>query len=99
MKTMVQNSSIHGRGLFSSTEIKEGEHIGTFEGIPAKRNNKYILWLEEEKGLIPYRIINEMKYANHSTSPNAELDGLNMFATKRIFIGEEITFHYGSDWS
>jgi len=98
MKTKVQNSSIHGRGLFSATEIIKGEHIGTFKGIPAKRNNKYILWLEEEKGLIPYRIINEMRYANHSNIPNAELVGLNMFATKRITQGEEITFHYGSDW-
>ncbi|TDJ09120.1 MAG: SET domain-containing protein [Deltaproteobacteria bacterium] len=98
MKTIVKNSSIHGRGLFSATEIKKGEHIGTFKGIPAKRNNKYILWLEKEKELVPYRIMNKMKYANHSEAPNAELDGLQMFATQKIVPGEEITFHYGSDW-
>lgn len=98
MKTIVKESYIHGKGLFSATEIEKGEHIGTFKGIPAKRNNKYILWLEEEKGLIPYRILNEMKYANHSTNPNAELEGLHMYATQRIVPGEEITFHYGSDW-
>jgi len=98
MKTTVKNSSIHGRGLFSAIGISVGELIGTFEGIPAKRNNKYILWLEEEENLVPYRILNKMKYANHSTDPNGELDGLDMFATKSILPGEEITFHYGSDW-
>jgi SET domain-containing protein len=99
MKTVVKKSPIHGLGLFSKEEIRKGELIGSLHGVPAKRNNKFVLWVTEEDDTeTPLRITNKYKYANHSSRPNAILEGLDLYAKRKINSGEEITFHYGPDW-
>ena len=99
MKYYVQDSLIHGKGLFSARVIHPGEEVGTFEGVPTDRDGMYVLWVENEDGdYRPYYIKNCIKYANHSDNPNAETDGFKLLALKTIMPNEEITFHYGEDW-
>jgi SET domain-containing protein len=35
---------------------------------------------------------------NHSSRPNTEFVGVNLYALRDIQAGEELTFHYGEDW-
>ncbi len=92
----VAPSPIHGRGLFARQPIKKGSHIGTYEGPQAKRNGKYVLWIHDEDGaeLEGRRGMNLLRYLNHAEKPNAEFDGYDLYATKTIRPGEEITFNY-----
>jgi len=95
----VKKSRIHGKGLFAAQTIKKGEHIGTYKGPRAKRNGTYVLWVPDAKGKY-YGISgrNDLRYLNHSSKPNAEFEGPELFATKKIRKGTEITFHYGDEW-
>jgi len=95
----VADSPIHGKGLFANTRIKQDTLIGVFEGRRTTRDGLHVLWIIEEDGTT-YGIAaeNDLKYANHSSKPTAELNGEEMFALRDILPGEEITFHYGDDW-
>ena len=99
-KFYVADSEIHGRGIFASRNIEEGELIDTFRGFPCDdEDDIHVLWLQNSEG--EWRglwVTNDVRYGNHSTTPNAELDGVYLYAIKDIPIGEEITFHYGEDW-
>ena len=92
----VAPSAIHGRGLFARQPISKGTHIGTYEGPQAKRNGKYVLWIHEDDGSVleGRRGMNLLRYLNHAVTPNAEFDGYDLYAIKRIRSGEEITFNY-----
>lgn len=97
----VRHSPIHGRGLFATREFRRGDLIGTFEGVPTRRNGTYVLWLfddetDEAEGL---RVTNDLRFMNHAGRPNAELDELEVRARRRIRAGDEITIDYGEDWS
>jgi hypothetical protein len=99
MSLLVGRSAIHGKGLFSSIEFKNGELIGVFQGVPTSAHSEHVLWVEQDDGkLLPYMISNELKYANHSITPNSEVLGVEMYALRDINMGEEITFDYGDDW-
>jgi len=89
-------SSIHGTGLFAKRKIKKGEYIGTYEGPKAKRNGTYVLWVYEEEGEEPIGRCgkNLLRYLNHSVSGNAEFDGFDLYACKKIALDDEITFDY-----
>jgi len=91
-----EKSKIHGTGLFAKRKIKKGEYIGTYEGPQAKRNGTYVLWVYEEEGEEPIGRSgkNLLRYLNHSVSGNAEFDGFDLYALKRIGLDEEITFDY-----
>ena len=41
---------------------------------------------------------NELRFLNHASDPNAELDGLDLYALRNIQPRAEITLHYGDDW-
>ncbi len=99
MKVQARSSVIHGKGLFAKTTIKNGELIGEFKGIPTQKDNTHVLWYEDDKGWQGLSVTNVLKYANHSNSPNVEVVGKEMYAIRKIKTGEEITFHYGEDWS
>ena len=99
MRWMVKTSPIHGRGLFARHWIPRGAVIGVCEGEPAKRNGPYVLWLDENNAL---HVANEMRYINHSPTPNAAYyDDATVVALRDIAPGEEITHDYGGegeDW-
>lgn len=93
----VQESSIHGQGLFAAVDIAHGELIGFYEGPVVKEDGRYVLWVENSpgEGWTAYEGRNEMRFMNHADEPNAELDGLNCYALENISAGREITIDYG----
>jgi SET domain-containing protein len=96
--TVVGQSTIHGKGLFAREPIAAGTYLGTYEGPQAQRNGSHVLWVYEEDTVIGRSGRNKMRYVNHSQQANAEFDGFDLYATRPISAGEEITIHYGDDW-
>ena len=93
-------SAIHGRGLFARCNISRGTLIGTYEGRRTKTDGKYVLWMEDDEvGEYGIDGKNETRYVNHSGRPNAVFEGPSLLAIRKITAGEEITHHYGDDWS
>lgn len=93
----VDQSPIHGRGLFASRSLTAGQFIGFYEGPVVEEDGIYVLWVEDTPGgeWTGYDGRSEMRFMNHADQPNAELDGLDCFAVTDISAGEEITIDYG----
>ena len=80
-------------------EIEEQEHIGTFQGTVVAEDDVYVLWVEDDDGTwTGLDVHNDLRFVNHSSSPNSELEGQELYALRRIAPGEEVTFHYGDEW-
>jgi SET domain-containing protein len=95
-KVYIEQSGIHGMGLFAGDEIKEGEVIGRIAPVPVLEDGPHVLWVSEDQG---YRVDGPLKYINHSVEPNAcYYDDLTVVALQDIAAGDEITHHYGNDW-
>lgn len=95
-KVEVRKSPIHGKGVYAKKKIKGGRKIGTYHGDFVEEDDVYVLWITDEDGN-EYGVngTSDLKYLNHSFSPNAEFDGDELYALRDIKPGEEITFHYG----
>ncbi len=92
-------SPIHGNGAFATRPISAGERIGEYTGSPSDEDGTYVLWVEDDDG--EYRGIdgdNELRWLNHSSSPNVEFDGPELFALVDIEPDTELCFHYGEEW-
>ncbi|MEJ2609604.1 MAG: SET domain-containing protein [Candidatus Thiodiazotropha sp.] len=90
-------SPIHGNGLFAKVPIAKGDYIGSYEGPTAKRNGTYVLWVfEDDKEPVGRSGRNLLRYLNHKEKGNAEFDGFDLYALRKIKPNEEITFNYGS---
>jgi hypothetical protein len=90
-------SPIHGQGCFARIAFGPGDHIGTYEGPPARRDGTYVLWVSDDGEHWHGRSgRNLLRWLNHSTTPNAAFDGFDLYALCRIEAGEEITFDYGA---
>ncbi len=100
-KITVRPSPIHGHGVFARKTIRKGERIGRYYSRKTTQDGTYVLWLcdEETNEVSGYDGIGRLRFLNHSSSPNSEFDGLDLFATRSIQAGEEITFHYGDEWA
>lgn len=95
----VEDSPIHGKGVFSKQAIEEGEYIGSYEGPSTQENDTYVLWMEDDNGEWEgCDGQNELKYLNHSDEPNAEFDGLDLYSIAEIEPGDEVTFDYGEEF-
>jgi len=65
-----------------------------------------VLWVEagvDEDGdadeeWIGYDGNNELRFLNHAAQPNGEMDGLDLYANRKIKAGEEITINYGEEF-
>lgn len=91
----IARSPIHGKGVFASRSIKEGEIIGTLNVSPATRNGHHVLWITENRKV---RVHCQLKYVNHSEEPNAcYYDTLEVVALRDIEKDEEITHDYSGD--
>ena len=44
------------------------------------------------------RVTNSLRFLNHRRQPNAEIEGLDLYAVRNIQPGREIHIHYGPDW-
>ncbi len=94
----VRRSTIHGRGLFARHDLPSGSYLGTYDGPRVRRNGMHVLWVEDHPGKwIGRDGKNMLRYLNHSTAPNCEFDGFDLFTLRDIAAGEELTFDYGED--
>jgi SET domain-containing protein len=95
----VKESGIHGMGLFACEPIKNDTYIGRYEGPSVSDDGPHVLWVIRDDD-VEYGIDgqNAMRFVNHSTKPNASFYEDELFATRDIEAGEEITHHYGDDW-
>lgn len=99
MKVEVRASSIHGMGVFATDKIRRGERIGRYVGYRTNRDGRYVLWVTGKKGEWQgYRGYGRLRFLNHRSDPNSEFRGVDLYATRTIRPGEEITFHYGEEW-
>jgi hypothetical protein len=99
-RVVVRKSGIHGRGVFARQRLRDGALIGTFEGRATRVDGTYVLWLIDEDGSEEgIRGTNEFRFLNHSSNPNAELDGFDILAVCNIQPGCEITLDYGEGWN
>ena len=98
----VADSPVHGRGLFARCDIPAATWIGHYDGPQTQQNGMYVLWIEEGTSAmeewIGYDGNNELRFLNHAKQPNAEMDGLDLYAIRNIDAGEEITIDYGEEF-
>jgi hypothetical protein len=91
----VQDSPIHGKGLFALRRIRKGERIGQIVGRLTTDDGPHVLWLTDDLGI---EVLNDLRYINHDNHPNAAyFDDGEVAALRTIQPGEEITHHYGDD--
>ncbi len=94
----VEDSEIHGKGLFARTEIKVGTYLGDYEGPETTDNGMHVLWTEDEDGnWIGRDGKNALRYLNHDVQPCAEFDGYELYAVENIEQHQEITIDYGEE--
>jgi SET domain-containing protein len=107
-KTIVKESSIHGRGLFAREDIAAGQEVAAKGGIIFDRAQ--LQEIEKELGPAEIQIGEDlfigpvkpedregaMLFLNHSCEPNVGIRGQIVFvAIRDIAAGEELT----SDWA
>lgn len=96
----VDESGIHGRGLFAARRIKRDEYIGTFAGPRTRRDGPHVLWVydEDDEDAAVGRIgRNMLRFLNHDRRCNAAFEDFDLYAMRTIHRGEEITIDYGWD--
>lgn len=97
----VRESAIHGRGLFARCTIRRNQFIGTFEGPPARRDGMYVLWVYDDPSDMDRAIgrigRNALRFLNHAKPCNAVFDGFDLYASRTIREGDEITIDYGGE--
>ena len=92
----VEDSPIHGKGLFAKTFIPSGTVIGVVQGEPTTTDGDHVLWIDDENG---FHVQCDLRFINHSDTPNAAYyDDLEVCAVRDIEPGEEITHDYGEGW-
>ena len=88
----VDDSPIHGKGLFARTFIPSGTVIGVAQGRSTTDDGDHVLWIDENKG---FHVQCDLRYINHSNAPNAIYsDTLEVIAIQDIQAGEEMTHNY-----
>lgn len=96
-KLHVRDSGIHGKGLFTTVDLKAGELLGYCKTRPTKVPSLYTLW---PQGGGPVEVTCKLKYINHANEPNVSYYAdLSVITLKDIKAGEELTHHYGDDWA
>ncbi|MFT4541248.1 MAG: SET domain-containing protein [Planctomycetota bacterium] len=95
----VKTSPIHGKGIFATEKIAKDTLIGVYEGKETQKDGTYVLWCyDDEDSMFGIDGKNELRFANHSSKPNAIFMGDELIALRVIKPTEEITFHYGEEW-
>ncbi len=94
----MQESAIHGKGLFARRTILKGEYLGEYDGPEVAENGMHVLWVEDDDDVWLGRDgKNLLRYINHSTQPLAEFAGFELYALCDIDAGAEITIDYGEE--
>ena len=93
----IDQSRIHGKGLFARKKIKKGKTIGRLVVRSSNEDGPHVLWIGD--GEFGFEVLCELRYINHCATPNAcYFDDLTVVALSDIKPGEEITHHYGDEW-
>lgn len=99
----VDESGIHGKGLFARCPLSKGSYLGTYKGpetTDMENAGPHVLWAEQDDGSWLGRDgRNILRYLNHHEKPCAEFDGFDLYALKNILPGAEITIHYGEEFA
>lgn len=107
----VKTSDIHGKGIYTSVNIKKGTKILVIEGDVIngdeclrrenEEDNVYIFWNGDDI-YIDTAKSDKIKYINHNCNFNCDVwdrdkSSLYLVAYKNISAGEELTIDYGYD--
>ncbi len=94
-RVFVARSALHGCGVFASARLKRGDYIAEAQGTPTETDGPNVLWvLGSEGSHYGLRLVNHLRYLNHSPKPNSNFWGTELYAIRGIGPGEEITFDY-----
>ena len=99
----VADSQIHGKGLFAEAKISSESYIGFYQGEKTMQNGVYVLWVQQagegdDSDLwVGFDGSNELRFLNHCVTPNCEMDGQELYASRDIPKDEELTIDYG-EW-
>jgi hypothetical protein len=107
---IVKDSSVHGMGLFTTTEHKEGQIISIIKGelinadecVRREDEGNVYIFYKDENEYIDASNHSQLRYLNHSCNYNCDIDedengNLILFAAEDIQSGEELTIDYGYD--
>jgi len=108
-KIIVKNSSIHGKGIFTTVDIPGNSLIMTIIGEvisgdecerrEEEEDNVYIFW-NGDNCFIDTAMTERIKYINHKCDFNCDVvdrdnKSLSLIAFRDIKAGEELTIDYG----
>lgn len=91
-RCFVEDSPIHGKGLFAAKDIKAGISLGRLHGMLTEEDGTYVLWLNKRIG---FEITNDFRFINHDSDPNCALTDTEVITLRDIKKGEEFTHDYG----
>ncbi|MCW8971692.1 MAG: SET domain-containing protein [Gammaproteobacteria bacterium] len=98
----VDDSGIHGKGLFAKKALKKGRYLGTYNGpetTDLETGGPHVLWAEQDDGTWLGRDgRNILRYLNHHHRPTCEFDGFDLYALRNIPADSELTIHYGEEF-
>ena len=89
--------------MFAGAAIPNEAYIGFYQGEETLENGTYVLWVqqggegENSEQWMGYDGSNELRFLNHSNTPNCEMDGQELYAARNIAAHEELTIDYG-EW-
>ena len=95
LRIYVKPSPVHGHGVFASAAFKRGDLIGAAQGAHTETDGRHTLWVLEDDG--SYRggeVLNQLRFLNHSPTPNADFWGAELYAIRAIRPDDEVTFDY-----
>lgn len=95
-----KKSPKHGFGVFTLKAFQPGEFIGHFQGKLTSKDGTHVLWVHdsETNTTLGYQGTGILRFLNHSSHPNSEFNGTELYSTREISEGDELVFHYGEDW-
>ncbi len=86
----IDNSPIHGKGVFAQNNIPANTRIAYFTGDEIDYDTYHSLTLDG----IKIEPSGPLKYLNHSCDNNSNFIGRHLYSTRNIDSGEEITINY-----
>lgn len=102
-KIQIVKSSIEGKGIVSTVNLKRGDFVGYIKGPIKHKINKGAKDSEANPDWVGFKEnywidpLPPFKYINHSCEPNCGITGTKtVCAIKSIKAGEELTFDYST---
>ena len=99
----IEESSIHGKGVFAARDFRQGEVIGIITGTVEENPDpdcEYTCWFYDEYAEEYYTVLPSapFMFLNHDNEPNADWSTPVLVARCDIQQDDEITVHYGEEF-